>query len=116
MTDWNNKNILIIGAARQGLALARYLTKHGGKVTLNDIRMPFDLKDEQAALQDVPVEWALGAHYSSLLNGKDLVCLSGGIPLTLPLVREAQKRGIPLSNDTQIFLEAVPCKTIGITG
>ena len=116
MTDWNNKNILIIGAARQGLALARYLTKHGAKVTLNDIRMPFDLKDEQAALQDVPVEWALGAHYSSLLNGKDLVCLSGGIPLTLPLVREAQKRGIPLSNDTQIFLEAVPCKTIGITG
>ncbi len=116
MTDWNNKNILIIGAARQGLALARYLSKHGANVTLNDIRMPFDLKDEQAALQDVDVKWELGAHYSSLLRGKDLVCLSGGIPLTLPIVREAQKRGIPLSNDTQIFLEAVPCRTIGITG
>lgn len=116
MTDWNNTNILIIGAARQGVALARYLARHGAKVTLNDIRMPFELKDEQAALQDVDVEWALSAHYSSLLNGKNLVCLSGGIPLTLPIVREAQKRGIPLSNDTQIFLEAVPCKTIGITG
>lgn len=116
MTDWNGKNILIIGVARQGLALARYLTKHGAKVTLNDIRMPNELQDEQAALQDISVEWALGAHYPRLLNGKDLVCLSGGIPLTLPLVRDAQKRGIPLSNDTQIFLEAVPCRTIGITG
>lgn len=116
MTDWNGKNILIIGAARQGLALARYLTKHGAKVTLNDIRMPHELKDEQAALQGIDVEWALGAHYPSLLKGKDLVCLSGGIPLTLPLVRDAQRRGIPLSNDTQIFLEAVPCRTIGITG
>jgi UDP-N-acetylmuramoylalanine--D-glutamate ligase len=116
MTDWNGKHILIIGAARQGVALTRYFAKHGAKVTLNDIRMPADLKDEQEALRDVPVEWALGAHYSSLLNGKDLVCLSGGIPLTLSIVKEAVKRGIPLSNDTQIFLEAVPCKTIGITG
>jgi UDP-N-acetylmuramoylalanine--D-glutamate ligase len=31
-------------------------------------------------------------------------------------VAEALTRGIPLSNDTQIFLEAAPCKTIGITG
>ena len=47
MTDWNGKNILIIGAARQGLALARYLTKHGAKVTLNDVRMPHELQDEK---------------------------------------------------------------------
>lgn len=116
MTNWNQKNILIIGAARQGVALTRYLAKQGANVTLNDIRMPNELQDEQEALRDIPVEWALGAHYSSLLNGKDLVCLSGGIPLTLPIVKEATRRGIPLSNDTQIFLEAVPCKTIGITG
>jgi UDP-N-acetylmuramoylalanine--D-glutamate ligase len=32
------------------------------------------------------------------------------------LVVEAQARGIPLSNDSQIFLEAAPCPVIGITG
>jgi len=116
MTNWNRKNVLILGAARQGQALARYLVKHGAKITLNDKRMPHEMLDEQAALKDVDVEWALGAHYSSLLNGKDLVCLSGGIPLNLPIVQDAQRRGIPLSNDTQIFLETVPCQTIGITG
>lgn len=116
MTDWQNKNILILGAARQGLALARYLAKHGAKVTLNDKRMPHELKAEQESLKDVDVEWVLGAHFSSLLKGKDLLCLSGGIPLNLSIVRDAQRRKIPLSNDTQIFLEAVPCRTIGITG
>jgi UDP-N-acetylmuramoylalanine--D-glutamate ligase len=45
-----------------------------------------------------------------------VLCLSGGVPLTLPIVQEAVKRGIPLSNDTQIFMEVAPCKTIGITG
>jgi UDP-N-acetylmuramoylalanine--D-glutamate ligase len=34
----------------------------------------------------------------------------------LPIVHEAIQRGIPLSNDTQIFMEVVPCRTIGITG
>ena len=116
MTNWTNKNILILGAARQGLALARYLTKHGAKVTLNDKRMPHELKDEQESLKDINVEWTLGAHFSGLLAGKDLVCLSGGIPLNLPIVRDAKRRKIPLSNDTQIFLEACPCRTIGITG
>jgi UDP-N-acetylmuramoylalanine--D-glutamate ligase len=116
MTNWQNKKVLILGAARQGLALARYLAKHGAQVTLNDKRMPQELKAEQESLKDVAVEWILGAHFSALLKGKDLLCLSGGIPLSLPIVRDAQRRKIPLSNDTQIFLEAVPCRTIGITG
>jgi UDP-N-acetylmuramoyl-tripeptide--D-alanyl-D-alanine ligase len=34
----------------------------------------------------------------------------------VPIVREALRRGIPLSNDTQAFMEAVPCRTVGITG
>jgi UDP-N-acetylmuramoylalanine--D-glutamate ligase len=51
-----------------------------------------------------------------MLDGADVVCPSGGVPLTIPLVVEAQKRGIPLSNDSQMFLEAAPCKVIGITG
>ncbi len=116
MANWNDKHILIIGAARQGLALARYLVQHGAKVTLNDKRMPYELQKEQETLKDIEVEWALGGHFSSMLRGKDMLCLSGGVPLDLPIVRDALRKGIPLSNDTQIFLEAVPCRTIGITG
>lgn len=38
MTNWTNTRILILGAARQGLALARWLSRHGARVTLSDSR------------------------------------------------------------------------------
>ncbi len=116
MTNWNNTHTLILGAARQGLALARWLSRHGSNVTLSDSRQADELVSAQASLADTNVQWAVGGHPLELLNKTDVLCLSGGVPLTLPIVQEAIKRGIPLSNDSQIFMEAAPCKTIGITG
>ncbi|HNB53042.1 MAG TPA: Mur ligase family protein, partial [Anaerolineales bacterium] len=107
---------LLIGAARQGTALARYLARHGAKVVLNDSRTPDALETVIASLSDVPVEWALGGHPLSLLDGVDVVCPSGGVPLDMPLIAEALRRGISLLNDSQIFLDYCPCPTIGITG
>lgn len=116
MTDWTGKRILILGAARQGIALARWLSRHGSIVTLSDSRSLEALASAQASLADANVKWAVGGHPLELLDVTDLLCLSGGVPLTLPIVQEAFNRGIPVSNDSQIFMEVVPCKTIGITG
>ncbi|HEX9330293.1 MAG TPA: UDP-N-acetylmuramoyl-L-alanine--D-glutamate ligase [Anaerolineales bacterium] len=116
MKDWNGKHVLILGAARQGLALARWLSLHGARVTLSDMRSEDELRLARESLAEFPIDWALGGHPLELLDSMDVLCLSGGIPLTLPIVAEAVKRGISLSNDSQIFMEAVPCKTIGITG
>lgn len=116
MTNWTGKHVLILGAARQGLALARWLAHHGAHVTLNDSRREEDLAVAKKSLTDVNVTWAVGGHPLELLDKTEVLCLSGGVPLTLPIVEEAVKRGIPLSNDSQIFMEVVPCKTIGITG
>ena len=116
MTNWNGTRTLILGAARQGIALARWLSRHGSNVTLSDSRTADQLAAAHASLADTNVQWAVGGHPLELLNNVDVLCLSGGVPLTLPIVQEAIKRGIPLSNDTQVFMEVVPCKTIGITG
>jgi UDP-N-acetylmuramoylalanine--D-glutamate ligase len=115
-TDWNGKRVTILGGARQGQAAARYLARHGARVTLNDRRGAEEMVSAQAALADLPIHWVLGGHPLDLLDTTDVLCLSGGIPLTLPLVVEAVRRGLPLTNDTQVFMEAVPCATIGITG
>lgn len=115
-TDWSNKRVVVLGAARQGLALARWLTRHGATVTLSDKRPEAEMAAARASLQDLPIEWALGGHPVELLDGADLLCLSGGVPTALPIVAAAVKRGIALSNDTQIFMEAAPCRTVGITG
>ncbi len=116
MRDWQGKRVIVIGAARQGIALARFLSRHGAEVVLNDRRPAGELQTARLALSGEPVEWVLGAHPLDVLDGSDLVCPSGGVPLSLPLVQEARRRGIPLANDSQIFLEAAPCMVIGVTG
>jgi UDP-N-acetylmuramoylalanine--D-glutamate ligase len=116
MKEWNGKRVLILGAARQGLALARWMALHGARVTLSDMHSADELRVARESLAEFQINWALGGHPLELLDSTDVLCLSGGVPLTLPIVVEAVKRGIPLSNDTQIFMEEVPCKTIGITG
>ncbi|GAB4530687.1 MAG: UDP-N-acetylmuramoyl-L-alanine--D-glutamate ligase [Anaerolineales bacterium] len=110
------ERVLILGAARQGLALARYLSTHGAHVTLNDARSDENLARAHQELAGLPIRWVTGGHPLNLLDEADRVCLSGGVPLDLPLVQEAVRRGIPLSNDSQIFLEAAPCRVAGITG
>ena len=116
MKDWSGKRALILGAARQGLALARWLSIHGAHVTVSDMRSESDLRVAKESLSGFGIAWALGGHPLELLDSTDMLCLSGGIPLTLPIVAGAVSRGIPLSNDSQIFMEVAPCKTAGITG
>ena len=114
--DWSGARVLVIGAARQGQALARYLARAGAQVVINDHSPAEKLSRARQALEGLPVEWAVGGHPLSLLERADLVCVSGGVPLDMPLVAEARLRGLPVTNDSQIFMQAVPCPVIGITG
>ena len=113
------RQVVVIGAARQGLALARYLALHGAHVVINDRRPVDEMQTAIASLSDLPagsVDWVFGGHPLEILQGSDVLCPSGGVSLELPLIQEARQRGILLSNDSQIFLEAAPCRVVGITG
>ncbi len=116
MKNFSGKKYVVIGAARQGLALSQYLASHGAKVILTDSRPETELAAELESLQGLNIEFALGGHPLNLLDSADFVCPSGGVPLTIPFVEEALNRQIPLSNDSQIFLENCPATVIGITG
>jgi len=116
MRTWSDTRVLVLGAARQGIALARWLTQHGAVVTVSDMRPESALAETRAALGELDIHWALGGHPLELLDKADLVCISGGVPTNIPIVEEAVRRGIPLTNDTQIFMEVVPCRTVGVTG
>jgi UDP-N-acetylmuramoylalanine--D-glutamate ligase len=116
MTDWQGKKVLILGAARQGLATLRYLLKNGASLTVNDIQPAEEFKDLVDKFRDQKIRWLFGAHPLFLLNDSDLIVVSGGIPLNLPILIEAVRRGIPLTNDSQLFLQSVKTQTIGITG
>ena len=106
-----------MGAGRQGLALARYLLSQEAAVTLNDSRSAHALTGPMSELAGHSrLTWVTGGHPIELAEQADLVCPSGGVPLELPLLQRARERGLPFSNDSQVFLEVCPCRVIGITG
>ncbi len=116
MNDWSGKHVLMIGAARQGQALARHLARRGARVTLNDQKSSEELTSTIVALSDSGVQFVFGSHPLDLLDTADLVCVSGGVPLTLSIIKEARRRNIPITNDSQLFMQDVTCPVIGITG
>jgi UDP-N-acetylmuramoylalanine--D-glutamate ligase len=112
--------VVILGLARQGIALARFFATTGAQVIVSDLASPEKLQSEIAALQDLPVELVLGSHPLSLLNDCALLCLSGGVPPQHPLVQAALMQNIPLSNDSLLTFQLAQSMNlgplIGITG
>lgn len=114
--DWQGKHALVVGAARQGIAVARFLAERGATVTLNDHQPAEALESARQALADLPIRWITGGHPLEALEGIDLLCVSGGVPLSVPMIAEAKRRGLLITNDAQLFLEATSATVIGISG
>ncbi|MGQ0763877.1 MAG: UDP-N-acetylmuramoyl-L-alanine--D-glutamate ligase [Acidobacteriota bacterium] len=117
---WNLKlagrKVLIIGAARSGIASARFLTGRGATVALND-RKPLnewsqaalDLKNESVGLiQGQPPSW--------LLDQIDLVVLSPGVPTKAIPIRYAERRGVEVIGEIELASRFLRGRIVAITG
>ncbi len=113
---WEGKRVVVLGLARQGVALTRFFAEGGAEVVVSDLKPREALSDARQALSDLPVEYVFGGHPPALLERADLLCLSGGVPADLPLALQARELGIKVTNDAQLFLETCPAPVIGITG
>lgn len=85
--EFTHHKVVILGLARQGLALARFFVRAGAQTVISDAAPAAKLAQELVQLDQLPVELVLGEHPLSLLDGCDLLCLSGGVPPQLPLVQ-----------------------------
>lgn len=112
-SNFAGRKVVILGLARQGLALARFFAAGGARVTVSDAAPAEKVRHEMDALSDLPVEFALGGHPLSLLDECALLCLSGGVPAQLEIVQTAIERGIPLSNDSLLTFQAAAALHLG---
>lgn len=110
-----NQKVTIIGMAREGCALARFLAKHHVQVTISDIRQSAQLEKELAQLKGLPITCLLGGHPEVILSS-DIIYVSPGVPREIPILRKATEHGVPLSSQTDLFFELCEAPIIGITG
>jgi UDP-N-acetylmuramoylalanine--D-glutamate ligase len=109
-------DVLVVGLAREGTALARFLAEHGARVTVTDAKPAEALADSLATLAGLPVTYVLGDHPLSLLDRVGVAFVSPGVPLEIPLLVEAVRQGLPLSSETRLFTRLCPAQIVGITG
>lgn len=107
---------VVLGLAREGVDLARYLAHQGARVTVTDQRSSDALAAGLDGLAGLDVALALGGHPLALLDACDTLYLSPGVPPDIPFAVEARQRGIVLSSATELFLARCPARIIGITG
>ena len=71
-THWDERNVVIVGAGRQGQAAARFLISRHANVTITDQASTEKCTAAIEALRGLPVRWVTGGHPLSLLDGADL--------------------------------------------
>jgi UDP-N-acetylmuramoylalanine--D-glutamate ligase len=107
------KRVVVVGAARSGVAAARLLVRRGAEVVLTDAKERVDGEDE---LRSAGVTLELGGHRSETLQRADLIVLSPGVPLTQPQIAAAKAAGIPVIGELELASRWLRGRIIAITG
>lgn len=113
----SSPRVLIIGLGyRTGLTSANFLASSGADVTVSDMKDAASLSHICSQL-DSRVKTVLGSQEPSLLDANfDLIVLSPGVPQTIPLLKEAQKREVPVIAEVELAWLCMKGAWIGITG
>jgi len=112
-----DKKVLVLGMGVSGVAAAHLLKDEKAIVTIAEIEDSKDKRAETKKLSQEGMEVVLGPHPLSLLERKELIVLSPGIPLTIPLLQKARLRGIPILGELELAFRFLKGKSlVAITG
>jgi UDP-N-acetylmuramoylalanine--D-glutamate ligase len=115
MHQWKDNKVVVIGAARSGVAATHLLLDVGAEVTLTDLRPEAELP-EMAELVRRGVRLVCGEHPATLWDDADAVIVSPGIPLAAPPIQAARARGLPVIPEIELAAQFIDAPIIGITG
>ena len=103
---WQGKTVLVLGLGESGLAVVRWLAREGATLRVADSRQhPPGLDALNAAAPDAALH--LGEFSSALLDGIDALAISPGLDPRTGLIAEARARGIPVTGEIQLFVDAL---------
>lgn len=110
------KKVLIIGAARSGIAAARFLVERGAIVALNDQKPGEQWSAEALALKEIGVGLLPGEAPSWLLDQIELVVVSPGVPATIIPIRYAERAGAEVIGEVELAARFLKGRIVAITG
>jgi UDP-N-acetylmuramoylalanine--D-glutamate ligase len=107
------QHVVVVGAARSGIAAAELLVERGARVTLSERRDDFP---EAGSLSARGVDLELGGHRIDTFERADLIVLSPGVPPEQPPIEVAKSRGVPVIAEIELASRWLKGRVIAITG
>ncbi len=114
--ELKNKKILVVGLARTGVAVARFLAERGAQVIVTDMKDHDALAPCLAKLEGLPIGYQLGGHDKHTFLMADLIVVSPGVPMDIkPLqLARAQKRRV--ISEIELASSSISAPIAAITG
>ncbi len=114
--DFSGKRILVIGAARSGVAVTEFMLKKAARPLLYDAK-PLDRLADAEKIRELAAagaELALGGEAPGV--DFDLIVMSPGVPLKIPAVQDAVAAGVPLWGELELAWRFADAPFVAITG
>ncbi len=105
---------LVVGLKKSGMASVEFLTKQGAVVRATDIKPLAQLPGAGELLEKLRTPFAPQA--PEVFEGCDLIVLSPDVPVDLPPLIEARRRGARVIGEVELAGPYLKGRTIGITG
>jgi UDP-N-acetylmuramoylalanine--D-glutamate ligase len=109
----SGRRVVVVGAARSGVAAAELLVRRGAHVMLTDMRPSFD---QAGTLRDMGIALELGRHDPESIGAADLIVVSPGVPVTQPAFDVARARGVEVIGELELASRWVRGRLIAVTG
>lgn len=106
---------LVVGMGRTGLSCAQFLSRYDVPFAVTDSRKQPPCVDELRA-ELSPVEISLGGFDKKLFTWAQRLVVSPGISLNEPLIADAQRRGVEIVGDIELFARVAKAPVVAITG
>src|SRR4029079_18624332 len=113
---FDGSRALVVGLARSGASAAKLLLRHGCEVRGVDRRRADELNGSVRELAKLGVDLRFGTTDPRELEGRNLVVVSPGVPLDLPLLTEAERRGIPIAAEIELGFAVARAPIVAVTG
>ncbi len=114
--DLKGKNTLVVGLARTGVALARFLAEAGARVTVTDQAPATELAEPRRDIANLGIIEDLGVPQPSRVAAYDLILLSPGVPPEVPWLDEARRAGVPVWGELELAVHFITIPIIAISG
>jgi UDP-N-acetylmuramoylalanine--D-glutamate ligase len=111
-----DKKALVVGLAKTGLAVARFLNSQGAQVTVADLLSEEELGPKAHEAIAMGLSLRLGPHDSETFLSQDLVVVSPGVPERIEPLEAARAAGIPVIGELELAVRYLDQPIVAVTG